>query len=170
MKKLLALSALLALAAASFAGEGFPDPNFFYEPASIGMFLPEDTEVTEEDGTTFFVSEGAPLGVIIALAEKAMKNADIIDEKKFTAALEDLGAFDIILRAYVPEGDLVYNTAAVKMKWDDGSIDEGFMVLLNSKAAKNKTFIVGIFVPELTDDYENPAFVALETLSFGKAP
>ncbi|MDP3177221.1 MAG: hypothetical protein Q8M76_04905 [Spirochaetaceae bacterium] len=170
MKKPLVPALLIALGAALSAGEGFPDPNFFYEPATIGMALPEDTEVSEEDGTTFFVSEGAPLGVLIAPAEKAFKNADILDEKKFAAALADLGAFDIKLRAYASDDDLVYNTAEVKMKWDDGSVDEGFMVLLNSKTAKGKTFIIGIFVPKLTDDYENPAFVALETLTFAKAP
>jgi hypothetical protein len=170
MKKTIAIAGLFALAAALTAGEGFGDPNFFYKPATFGMLLPEDTVVTEDEGTTFYVSEGASLGVIVSPAEKAIKSADILDEKKFAAALKELGAFDIKPWSSVPEGDLVYNSAKVKMKWDDGSVDEGYMVLLNSKAAKNKTFIIGIFLPKLPDDYENPAFVALETLTYGKAP
>jgi hypothetical protein len=66
---------------------------------------------------------------------------------------------------YVSEGAkmgvLVWNSATVTMKWDDGSVDQGFMLLVNSKAAKNKTFVIGIFVPKLNpNDYENPAVIA----------
>ncbi len=167
-KVLLATILVLSLAGGAIQAEGFGDPNFFYEPASIGFLLPKDTAVSEEDGVFYYTSKKAKMTVIAGELEKAYKNAEVLDTKKFTAVLKEFGATNIKLSSSVPEGELVWNSATVTMKWDDGSVDQGFYVLVNSKAAKGSSFLIGFFVPKLDpNDYDNPAVVAMETFSYG---
>jgi len=168
-RAIVAVVAILAASGMMLAAEGFGEPNAFYEPASIGMLLPEDTEVEEADGIVNFWSEGAQLLVSIGELEKSYKNADILNSKTLIAVLKEAGAEKITPWTSTPEGDLVWNSATVSMKFDDGSSGEGYMILLNSKAAKGSSFLIGIFVEKLdTEDYESASFIALETLCLAK--
>jgi hypothetical protein len=171
LKRAMIALAVLAAAAAWLCADGF-EPNYFYKPAAIGFQLPEGADVsTDEDGNTYYAYGDSDFFVKIGQADKAMKNADILDEAKFKAVVKDVGAAVKQLWTSSTEGNLVFNSAVVTMTWDDGSTNQGFLVLANTKAAKNKTWIIGIFSPNKTyklNDWDDPATTALESLTYVK--
>jgi hypothetical protein len=171
MKKVPAFLVCLLLVVAWVAADG-PPLNFFYPPASIGLFLPDDTEWYEDEETEayYFESESAELYVMVGELENYVLNSDVLNEKKFKGVLTELGASDIVMASSSPEGNLVFNSAKVTMTWDDGSKDKGYMLVVNSKDAKNRSFLIGIFAPKIIDDWDNPAFLAYYSVSYAKAP
>jgi hypothetical protein len=170
MKKITLFLICLVLTGTGIFADG-PQPNFFYAPAGIGLLLPDDTEESiDEDDITYYLSESENLLVIIGELEEPMSNADLLNEKKFKAVVSDFEAVYVRSDSNVPEGDLVWNAAVIKMEWEDGSTDQGYFIILNSKDAKKKTFVIGIFTPKLKEDWDNAAYLAYMSLTYAKAP
>ena len=167
MKKLALVLFVLTLSVPFLFSDG-NQPNFVYKPGNFGLFLPEDTQVSEEKGVTFYESKKGPLDVLISKTDKAMSNADIIDPAKFKAAIMGMeGIVNILnLGSFSPEGDLVFNSAKVTQKWEDGTVDQGYVLFVNSRAAAGKTFIVGIYAEKIKDDWDDPAYTAYYSISY----
>ena len=92
--------------------------------------------------------------------KKPIDNGDLFDDEKFTAAIKAIGVTNIKIGSCGPEGLLQFNSAAVKWKWNDGSVDEGYITIVNSKFAKGKSYIVGIFTPNDSTEHDNAAYIA----------
>ena len=167
MKKLAVVLFVLTLSVPFLVADGI-ETNFVYKPGAIGLLLPKDTQVSEEKGITYYESKEGSLDVLIHKADKAMSNADIVDPKKFKAAVLGLeGVLSILnLGSYSPEGNIVFNSAKVTRKWDDGSVDQGYVIFVNSRKAAGKTFVVGIYAQKINDDSNDPAYAAYESISY----
>ncbi len=147
-RTVLALAFATSILSFVFAGG---DPNFVYEEGKIGLFMADDTEVSEDDGTWMAFSEGSGVLFMIEATEKVLAAKDMT-EANLAAMCVEYGVDDFEQLSSMDFDGLTYIYGKGSMTDADDNYMEGFFGMAVNASVKKKSFFFAILVPSLEDE------------------
>jgi len=140
MKRFIPVLALVLILVPNLFAGG--DPMLSFDAAQVSFVLPEDAEVTIEDGIWYGISESARLMVIIAeTAEYTEPNE--MSEAILSASLGDIGIRDFEYVGLRSE-TVVYVYGYGVTTDGDGDDWEGYFGILKNEEAPEMTYVMAI--------------------------
>ena len=144
MKRIVVFSALFLLLLPSLSAE--PVPTQYYEPAHIGLYLPDDTEIEEEDGVWYAFSETAEMWVSFEPCETYIPTKKI-NESLINEYFADYDIENFTFLSVMVCGKVTYGYGQGIVYDEDGEPVEGFFGLLTNNDVPNRTFLFSVVAP-----------------------
>jgi len=157
----LVLALALILVPGLFAGG---DPMFSFDPAKVGFIMPEDSEVTIDEGVWYGVSQSARLMVFIAETSEYTEP----NEMSETLLSDSLGGMEIRDFEYIGlYGEAVVYVFGHGMTTDGVGADwEGYFGVLKNEEAPEKTYVMAIVtLAPATEESVAAADLVVESLT-----
>jgi hypothetical protein len=149
MKRLVPILALVLILVPSLFAGG--DPMFTFDPAQVGFVLPEDTEVTIEDGTWYGISESAGLMVIITETTEYTEPNEM-SEAILSSSLGDMEIRDFEFAGV--QGETAVYVYGYGVTTDgDGDDWEGYFGILKNQDAPDMTYVLAIIALAPASDW-----------------
>jgi len=126
-----------------------PDTNQYYGPAGIMLWMPEDAQVVEEDGTWFCYSGSMELLLMFGDSGQYVE-PDLVSETTLWWFEEVDGLEDFEMVAVVKDS-LAYAYGQGVYRDEDGETQDTIFGILTNPAVPGKTFRFSIMSPSLSE-------------------
>lgn len=130
-----------------WAGGG---PTHEYEAAKLGLILPDDTEISEEDGIWNAISESEGLLVSINQTEKFVGKTITEAQVKAMCKANGVTGWEMVSENSADSLSFLYGKGSITDS--DGNEFEGYFGILTNSKVKNKSYFFMVVVSSLDDE------------------
>jgi hypothetical protein len=156
MKRGILVFALVLFALPLVFARKFDAPVHWYEPANLGLYLPTDTEIGEEDGTWYAVSEVYGFFLTIQDIEEYIAPEDI-SEETLAEALAEAEIEDFTFIKVQQNNAVTYAYGQGTTTNDDGEAIEGMFGILTNEDVPDSSFMFMVLAESLISEKTGPA-------------